>query len=76
MGKSCLRWTRLEDIPLDVVGDALASVGVEDFIAMYERARPAKKPAAKKPAAKKPAAKKPAAKKPAAAQGPGGRTRK
>jgi hypothetical protein len=39
MGKSCVRFKRLEDVPLDVVGDAIARVSVDDFIAAYERSR-------------------------------------
>ena len=39
MGKSCVRFRRLEDVPLDVVGEAIARTSVEDFIALYERSR-------------------------------------
>jgi hypothetical protein len=39
MGKSCVRFRRLEDVPLDVVGDAVARVSVDDFVALYERGR-------------------------------------
>lgn len=60
MGKSCLRFKRLDDLPLDVIGETIARVPVDDLIASYERARaaPPKKPAAKKkaPAKKKKAA--------------------
>jgi hypothetical protein len=38
MGKSCLRFRSLADLPLDVVGDALARVSVDQYIALYERA--------------------------------------
>jgi hypothetical protein len=39
MGKSCLRFRRLEDVPLEVVGEAIARTPVEDFLAAYERSR-------------------------------------
>ena len=39
MGKSCVRFKRLEDLPLDVVGQAIARTSVEDFLASYEAAR-------------------------------------
>ncbi len=66
MGKSCVRFKALDQLPLDVVAEAIRKVSVDDFVAGYEAVKApsgAKKPAAKKPAAKKPAAKKPAAKK-------------
>jgi hypothetical protein len=37
MGKSCVRFRRLDDVPLDVVGDAIARTSVEDMIAADER---------------------------------------
>ncbi len=39
MGKSCLRFRRLEDLPLDVIGQACASTSVEQHIASYEASR-------------------------------------
>lgn len=39
MGKSCVRFRRLEDLVLDVVGEAIARTSVDDFIAGYERSR-------------------------------------
>ena len=39
MGKSCVRFKKLEDLPLDVVGEAIARVPPKDFIATYERVR-------------------------------------
>ena len=39
MGKSCVRFRKLDDVPLDVVGDAIAHVSVDEFIAAYERSR-------------------------------------
>lgn len=64
MGKSCLRWKRLEDLALDAVVAALGAVTVEDMIALHEAAHGAKKKARKKsPTTKKTAAKKTATKK-------------
>ena len=39
MGKSCVRFRRLDDLALDVVGEAIARTSVDDFIAVYERSR-------------------------------------
>jgi len=42
MGKSCLRFKRADDLPLDAIGKLVASCPVEDFIALYEQSRPSK----------------------------------
>ncbi|MFG0242570.1 MAG: DUF1801 domain-containing protein [Phycisphaerales bacterium JB054] len=69
MGKACIRFKKLEDVPLDVVGEAIKRVPVKMYIEHYEsviKQSGARKPAAKKAAKKagvKPAAKKTAAKK-------------
>ena len=68
MGKSCIHFKRADDLPLDLIGEAIARTSVEDYIAYYEKARPpksAKKKAAKKVAKKtvKKASKKKTAKK-------------
>ena len=39
MGKACIRVKRLEDVPLEVLGEMIASVPVERFLATYERSR-------------------------------------
>ena len=39
MGKSCVRFKKLQDLPLDVIGQAVAGTPPEDFIASYEAAR-------------------------------------
>ena len=39
VGKSCVRFRKLEDLPLDVIGDAVAKVSVERFIETYEAGR-------------------------------------
>ena len=56
MGKSCVRFRRAADLPLDVIGEAIARTSVADYIRFYEKARPARKAA--KPAKKKPEKKK------------------
>ena len=38
MGKSCLRFKKLDDLPLDAVGRIIASMPPDDLIAHYERA--------------------------------------
>jgi hypothetical protein len=71
MGKSCVRFKTLDDLPLPVVSEAIAKVSVDAFVAAYEKVRAntasgkkaAAKAKAKKPAAKKAAPKKSAAKK-------------
>jgi hypothetical protein len=39
MGKSCVRFRRVDDLPLDVIGDAIARYEVEDFVDLYHRGR-------------------------------------
>jgi hypothetical protein len=39
MGKSCIRFKKLDDLPLVVIGEAIARTSVEDFIALYEKSR-------------------------------------
>lgn len=39
MGKSCVRFKGLDDVPLDVVGEAIAKIPVGEFIARYEASR-------------------------------------
>ncbi len=35
MGKSCVRFKRLEDLPVEVIGEAIARTPVDEFVAMY-----------------------------------------
>ena len=35
MGKSCVRFKKLEDLPLDVIGEAIARIPVDKYIAAY-----------------------------------------
>lgn len=64
MGKSCIRFRRLEDVALDVLGEAIRRVPASKFIAQYESTLNAsaggRRPASKKTGAKR-AAKAPAA---------------
>jgi hypothetical protein len=39
MGKSCLRFKKLDDLPLDAIGTLIAGTPPAAFIAQYERAR-------------------------------------
>jgi hypothetical protein len=39
LGKSCLRFRRLDDLDLDIVGQAIARMPVDAFLASYKRAR-------------------------------------
>jgi hypothetical protein len=52
MGKSCLRFKSVSDLPLDVVGDCIASMSAEEYIAHYERSRLMTKAGARKAARK------------------------
>ena len=38
MGKSCVRFKKLDDLPLDVVGKAIARISVKKYITQYEAA--------------------------------------
>ena len=46
MGKSCVRFKRLEDLPLDVVGDAIAGTSVDAYIRIYQESRTKQKTSA------------------------------
>lgn len=39
MGKSCIRFRKLDDLPLDVIGRVIAATPPGEYIAQYERAR-------------------------------------
>jgi hypothetical protein len=39
MGKSCLRFTRADDIPLDLIGETIARAHLDSFLAHYRAAR-------------------------------------
>ena len=60
MGKSCIRFNKVEDLALDVIGEAIARLPVDEYIKAYEsrlkqapaRARPAKSSAKPRRAAR------------------------
>lgn len=69
MGKSCIRFRNIEDVPLEVVGNAIRRMPAKKFIEIYERNKPAatkRSSAGKSASAKKT---KPAMKKSAPAAG-------
>jgi hypothetical protein len=83
MGKSCVRFKKVEDLALDVIGAVIKRMPAKKYVEQYQatlaamgKGRPAKaaaaaeKPAAKKAAAKTPAAKKAPAKAPASKKAP------
>jgi hypothetical protein len=39
MGKSCLRFRKLEDVPLDVIGETIAKVPLEAYLRRYQATR-------------------------------------
>jgi hypothetical protein len=49
MGKSCVRFRQADDLPLDLIGEAVARTSVDDYIGYYEKSgRGAKSQGAKK----------------------------
>ena len=40
MGKSCIRFQKADDLALDAIGDAIASLPVDKYIAVFEATRP------------------------------------
>jgi uncharacterized protein YdhG (YjbR/CyaY superfamily) len=73
MGKSCIRFKKIEDVPLELVTETVSRIPVDAFLAEYEKHIPASKrkkagaPKKKAAAPKKSAAKKKAAPKKKAA---------
>jgi hypothetical protein len=39
MGKSCVRFKKLEDLPLDVISEAISKVSVDAYVDSYEKVR-------------------------------------
>jgi hypothetical protein len=39
MGKCCLRFRKADDLPLQAIGQLIASMPVDDYIAVYEASR-------------------------------------
>lgn len=40
IGRSCVRFTSVDHLPLDLIGEAIAAVPLDEFITMYEGSRP------------------------------------
>jgi hypothetical protein len=38
-GKSCVRFKKLADLPLDLVGQSIASYGMQDYIKLAKKAK-------------------------------------
>lgn len=58
MGKACIRFKQLDDLPLELIGEAIARVPTTEFIRFYESAIKNNKNRPKSTAKKKTAAKK------------------
>ncbi len=43
MGKSCVRFRKLDDLPLELVGEAIAKTPIDEFIEVYRRSREGKR---------------------------------
>ncbi|MDH3227214.1 MAG: DUF1801 domain-containing protein [Thermoleophilia bacterium] len=39
MGKSCVRFKKLDDLPVDLIGETIAKVDLDEFLARYRAAR-------------------------------------
>lgn len=39
MGKSCVRFKKLEDLPLELIGEAISRVSLEKFLSHYQQAK-------------------------------------
>ena len=40
MGKSCVRFRQIDDLPVELIGDTIAAMDVDAFIEVYEASRP------------------------------------
>ena len=43
VGKACVRFRKLDDLPLALIGESVAWFGVDEFIAQVEKAHPVRK---------------------------------
>jgi hypothetical protein len=67
MGKSCIRFKKLDDLPVELIGQTVARMPAREYIEFYEsviktsrlRSKPAKKAKAAKKSADKPPSRKP-----------------
>ena len=39
MGKACIRFKKLEDLPLEVIGESIGRVPLENYVRMYQSGR-------------------------------------
>ncbi len=39
LGKSCVRFSKLENLPLELIGQTVAKTPIDEFIALYEKTR-------------------------------------
>jgi len=39
MGKSCVRFKTLDDLPLDIIGSVIAAVPMRKYVELYGRSR-------------------------------------
>ena len=44
MGKACVRFRSLDDLPMDLIGEAVSRTPMEEWIRLYEAARSARRP--------------------------------
>lgn len=49
IGRSCVRFTSVDQLPLGLIGEAIAAVPLGEFIAMYEASRPPQRPTRRSP---------------------------
>lgn len=47
MGKACIRFKKIEDLPLDLIGEAIRRITLDAYLEAYESAIPASKRKAK-----------------------------
>jgi hypothetical protein len=59
MGKGCVRFTTLDALPLDVIGEAIGSCTVDQYLERYEKLMASRKSTTRKPTPRKTARKQP-----------------
>lgn len=52
MGKSCVRFKRIEDLPLDLIGEVVRKYPMAQWVSLYEQSRASARPARKPPVAR------------------------
>ncbi len=43
VGKSCVRFRKLDDLPLELIGESVAQFSVNEYVALAEKAHPVRK---------------------------------